>query len=104
MSDYFFYWIVYFSFQLIVNNFVGFALLAREAFAISQLSHEQKAVFYQDCSVFNKSELYGGEICGNNGVTYANSLVLDCINHQQLSFPGKCENFAFQTIRAFIKR
>lgn len=26
--------------------------------------------------------MYGGPICGNNGVTYANSFYLDCENYR----------------------
>ncbi|XP_011634008.1 serine protease inhibitor dipetalogastin-like [Pogonomyrmex barbatus] len=40
-----------------------------------------KVALYENCTVFDKSDIYGGPVCGDNGVTYANSLYLDCKNH-----------------------
>lgn len=45
------------------------------------LSLKDKVVLYQNCTIFDNPDIYGGPICGDNGVTYANSLYLDCKNH-----------------------
>jgi len=42
---------------------------------------QNKIALYENCTIFNNSDLYGGSICGDDGVTYANSLYLDCKNH-----------------------
>lgn len=42
---------------------------------------ENKAALYENCTIFDNSDLYGGPICGDDGVTYSNSLYLDCKNH-----------------------
>ncbi|XP_076180850.1 serine protease inhibitor dipetalogastin-like [Ptiloglossa arizonensis] len=59
--------------------FFGTVLLLKEGFS---LSWTDKTAFYQDCEIFNKSHVYGGPVCGSDGVTYANSLFLDCLNHR----------------------
>lgn len=39
------------------------------------------STFYSDCSVYDDSNLFGGEICGTDGNTYANVVYLSCLNH-----------------------
>lgn len=39
-------------------------------------------MFYQNCEIFNNSDIYDGPICGSDGITYANSIYLDCVNYQ----------------------
>ncbi|XP_076397751.1 serine protease inhibitor dipetalogastin-like [Megachile rotundata] len=46
------------------------------------LSWVDKMIFYQDCEIFQKPDLYGGQICGSDGNTYANSVYLDCVNYR----------------------
>ncbi|KAG5316590.1 DPGN inhibitor, partial [Pseudoatta argentina] len=45
------------------------------------LTSDDKGALYQNCTIFDKSDIYGGPICGDNGVTYSNSFYLDCKNH-----------------------
>lgn len=45
------------------------------------LSLKDKVALYENCSIFDNPDIYGGPICGDNGVTYANGLYLDCKNH-----------------------
>jgi len=45
------------------------------------LTSDDKEALYQNCTIFDKSDIYGGPVCGDNGVTYANSFYLDCKNH-----------------------
>lgn len=42
---------------------------------------QDKTALYENCTIFDKSDLYGGPVCGDDGVTYSNSLYLDCRNH-----------------------
>ncbi|XP_076684571.1 serine protease inhibitor dipetalogastin-like isoform X2 [Andrena cerasifolii] len=62
-----------------ILSFLGILLASKGAWC---LSWADKAILYEDCEIFNNSRIYGGPICGSNGVTYANSLYLDCANHQ----------------------
>lgn len=45
------------------------------------LTLNDKLALYQNCTIFDKPDMYGGLVCGDNGVTYANSMYLDCRNH-----------------------
>lgn len=45
------------------------------------LTLNDKMALYQNCTIFDKPDIYGGPVCGDNGVTYANSLYLDCKNY-----------------------
>ncbi|XP_011864686.1 PREDICTED: serine protease inhibitor dipetalogastin-like [Vollenhovia emeryi] len=45
------------------------------------LTLDDRMALYQNCTIFDKSDMYGGPVCGDNGVTYANSFYLDCKNH-----------------------
>lgn len=42
---------------------------------------KDKVALYQNCTIFDNPELYGGPICDDNRVTYVNSLYLDCKNY-----------------------
>lgn len=46
------------------------------------LTLDDRMALYQNCTIFDNPNMYGGPVCGNNGVTYANSFYLDCKNHQ----------------------
>ena len=70
---------------------LGVILVSRRA---SSFTLANKEVFYQNCEIFNNSDIYDGPICGSDGVTYANSIYLDCVNYQmfqngkqQMKFP-----------------
>lgn len=69
----------------------GLLALLLFTIASAQLTAEQKIHFYEDCTIFNDTKLYGGEICGSDGNTYSNSLFLDCINHHRVT-DGKFAN------------
>ncbi|CAK9817960.1 Serine protease inhibitor dipetalogastin (Fragment) [Anthophora plagiata] len=58
---------------------LGALLISKRGQAIIPVD---KAIFYQNCEIFNNAELYNGPICGSNGVTYSNGLYLDCVNYQ----------------------
>ncbi|CAD1472831.1 unnamed protein product, partial [Heterotrigona itama] len=58
---------------------LGVILVSRRA---SSFTLANKEVFYQNCEIFNNSDIYDGPICGNNGITYANSIYLNCLNYQ----------------------
>lgn len=45
------------------------------------LTLDDKMALYQNCTIFDEPDIYGGPVCGSNGVTYANSFYLDCKNH-----------------------
>ncbi|XP_075213816.1 serine protease inhibitor dipetalogastin-like [Lycorma delicatula] len=43
-------------------------------------SNLKLAEFYSDCSSFDDHRLFGGHVCGDDGITYANVVYLSCIN------------------------
>jgi len=45
------------------------------------LTLDDKMALYQNCTIFDIPDIYGGPVCGDNGMTYANSFYLDCKNH-----------------------
>lgn len=45
------------------------------------LTLDDKMALYQNCTIFDTPDIYGGPVCGDDGVTYANSFYLDCKNH-----------------------
>ncbi|KAL6430843.1 hypothetical protein ACFW04_006985 [Cataglyphis niger] len=64
-----------------VVHYVAFLFLGIYIKAGLGLSLKDKVVLYQNCTIFDNPDIYGGPICGDDGITYANGLYLDCKNH-----------------------
>ncbi|XP_020277905.1 serine protease inhibitor dipetalogastin-like [Pseudomyrmex gracilis] len=61
---------ILFLFEIGICNKIVFALTLQD-----------KVALYENCTIFDNGDMYGGLICGEDGMTYANSLYLDCKNH-----------------------